>query len=77
MSDEQNDNTENPLLVSGANGQIRLKDFVFLMDENGRLVIMPYDKLPFEIFIPGRFTGEDVDVRIDARGLFIRLKKLR
>ncbi|UPG95834.1 RebB family R body protein [Luteibacter aegosomatissinici] len=56
----------------------RLRDLELTIDENGRLVIVVLrGELP-EIFVPGSFTRESVDVRVDtSRGAYIRIRKAR
>lgn len=62
----------------GGHRHHRLRDLELRIDENGHLVIVVLRGDMPEIFVPGGFTRESIDVRVDtSRGAFIRIKKSR
>ncbi|BDU22177.1 hypothetical protein [Dyella sp. GSA-30] len=76
MSDEQKADAVESAAFAGSAGQVRLRDFDFRIDEQGRLVISGSDLTSLDILIPGRFTKEDIQLSIDnARGLILRVRK--
>jgi hypothetical protein len=56
----------------------RTRDIEVVIDEHGRLrIVLLSGELP-EIFVPGAFTRESIDVRVDtSRGAYIRIRKSR
>ncbi|HEY4093563.1 MAG TPA: hypothetical protein VGN46_18805 [Luteibacter sp.] len=62
----------------GGHRHRRLRDLELSIDEAGRLVIVVLNGDMPEIFVPGRFTRESVDVSVDtSRGATIRIRKSR
>jgi hypothetical protein len=71
---------ELPVVVAsgggGADGRMRLGDFGLSIDGQGRLVIELLDQRSVDIFIPGNFTRENVQVSADSsRGVTVRVRK--
>lgn len=64
--------------VGGDLGILRLADLRLYIDEQGRLVVMLSDRTSLDIFIPGSFSREQVQVVADSsRGVTIRVRKTR
>jgi hypothetical protein len=60
----------------GSDGTLRLADLQLRIDEQERLVVVLSDRTSLDIFIPGSFTREQVQVVADsARGVTIRVRK--
>jgi hypothetical protein len=59
-----------------ADERVRLGDFGLSMDGYGRLVIELLDRKSVDIFIPGNFSRENVQVSADSsRGVTVRIRK--
>lgn len=63
----------------GGKDHLRLRDFVFTINDTGQLVIaIPDGKSNLDVFIPGKFSKEDVEVVVDTgRGVLLRLKRTK
>lgn len=61
----------------GGKDRLRLRDLVFTINETGQLVIvMPDSKSHLDVFIPGKFSKEGVEVGVDTgTGVTLRLKR--
>ncbi|KAF1007444.1 MAG: hypothetical protein GAK28_01786 [Luteibacter sp.] len=60
----------------GGGNFLQLRDLKLRINEHGQLVIgVPDDKV-LDIFIPGKFTKEEVDVAVDTgRGILVKVKR--
>jgi len=72
--------SEQPLEASsaGGDGHMRFEDVELHIDRQGRLVVAPMNSRLPDIFVPGKFSREDVEVTLDSsRGVTLRLRKGR
>lgn len=57
---------------------LRLRDLDLLINEQGQLVVVVPDGRALEVFIPGKFSKDDVEVAVDTgRGIVLRVKRSR
>ncbi|WP_343205636.1 hypothetical protein [Rhodanobacter sp. ANJX3] len=57
---------------------LRLRDLDLAINDQGQLVVVVPDGRALEVFIPGKFTKDDVEVAVDTgRGIVLRVKRSR
>jgi len=72
--------SEQPLEASSSVGDehVRFGDVELHIDGQGRLVVAPTSSRLPDIFVPGKFSREDVEVTFDSgRGVTLRLRNSR
>jgi len=60
-----------------SDGHVRLADLELHINGQGQLVVTPMGSRVLDIFVPGTYSREDIQVVLDSRGVTLRLRKDR
>ena len=60
-----------------SDGHVRLADLELHINGQGQLVVTPMSSRVLDIFVPGTYSREAIEVTLGSRGVTLRLRKDR